>query len=368
MSDRNIPEFVNLKSSLSNIIPWRKLASFPTPIRKLCFDNVNIWIKRDDLSSESFSGTKIRKLEFILAQAEENGFSNIVTIGGIGSNHCLITARACKQLGLGCTLLLFEQPLNSFVMHNLTEMAKTGVELVLIDAPLESNSFITTIHRIVKQRNAFFIPIGGSSPIGTIGIVDAVFELRNQINEGLLPCPNTIYCANGSGGTVAGIALGVCLAGLNIKIAGVNVGTIPGLNPMFSKDISLCQLISKTQRYLNKLAPDVFSESIIVPMPMLIPDYEGKEYGSIDCINFSLINKLKSISDIDLDPVYTIKAFRAVIDNFNFRDSDEFVLFWLTGKGYSYVNKINTEINLPPSFQKFMIAYENRLLLQDANL
>ncbi|OQA47281.1 MAG: D-cysteine desulfhydrase [Bacteroidetes bacterium ADurb.Bin302] len=346
------PELFRMYPSLNEQIPWRTIAAWPSPIQKIEFANSSLWIKRDDLSSESFSGTKIRKLEFIIADAEKKGFKHIVTIGGIGSNHCVCTAKVCRQLGMDCTLLLFKQPINSFVVKNLTEMAENGVELILIDPPSNDQIYFMSIQRIVKKRNAFFIPLGGSSPVGTIGIVNAVFELKKQIEDGVIPCPNYIYSAHGSGGTLAGLALGVHLAGLSTNVVGVSVGTASDFKKNAIDENVIANLMLKTQLYLYKFLRDTNFVSTKAKSPSVEYKYEGAGYGHISQGESTNIALMQKESGIKLDPVYTAKACEAVLRAVEKSKPDDKILFWLTGKSI-----VDTDIKI--DMASFPVEFQN---------
>jgi D-cysteine desulfhydrase len=208
---------------LEKRLDWILLGDFPTPVRKLerlGFDN--LWIKNDGLSSAVYGGNKIRKLEFILAAAKSRNVGRVITFGGIGTNHGLATTIFCKRLGLSCTLLLFEQPVTRHVKNNMLLFKKYGADLVFYKSLFSAALAYHTIWRI-RHPKACFLFAGGSNPLGTIGFVNAAFELKSQITAGDLPEPAVIFCPAGSNGTLAGLSLGVSLAGLRSRVVGVLV-------------------------------------------------------------------------------------------------------------------------------------------------
>jgi D-cysteine desulfhydrase len=108
-----------------------RLETSPSPVQRLeHLGHGNLWIKREDILSTVYGGNKVRKLEFVLADAIEKHRDRVVTLGALGTNHGLATAIFCQRLGLGCTLLLFDQPVTSYVRRNLLLDHKYGAELV----------------------------------------------------------------------------------------------------------------------------------------------------------------------------------------------------------------------------------------------
>ncbi len=202
-------------------LPWVSLGNFPTAVERvvgLVADSVELWCKRDDRSGTLYGGNKVRKLEFLLGDAEARAVKRVVTVGGIGSHHVLATAIYARQRGLGSDAVVFPQPLNDHVREQLLCDAACGTRLYptrgYLGVPL-------ALWRARRPPDSLFIAAGGSSPLGTLGYVDAGLELRAQIAAGELPCPDVIYVALGSGGTVAGLSLG--LGDLPTQIVAVRV-------------------------------------------------------------------------------------------------------------------------------------------------
>jgi len=203
--------------------PRISLGRFPTPVQRLNqMGDTNLWIKRDDLSSPVYGGNKIRKLEFILGEAKRRKSAHIITFGGIGTNHGLATAIFCNKLGINCTLLLFYQPVTAGVKKNLLLFNKYKAATIY-----KTTLWKTVVSYYLLQRfkypGAYFVYAGGSNPEGTIGYVNAAFELKEQINRGEIPEPEVIICPLGSGGTLAGLSLGLQLAGMQARLMGVRV-------------------------------------------------------------------------------------------------------------------------------------------------
>jgi D-cysteine desulfhydrase len=214
--------------ALENSVPWIELANLPTPVEALdLHDPVSsrahkLWIKRDDKTSDLYGGNKVRKLEFVLAQAIQQGKKELATFGATGTNHGVATALFCQQQGINCKILLFDQPVTEAVQNNLRLMQQFGAQL-----EYAGTMFRTVLRfywdRLLHGKTAYYLFAGGSNVAGCIGFVNAAFELREQIEQGQAPEPDLIYCPVGSTSTAAGLALGCQLAGLKSRVIGVRV-------------------------------------------------------------------------------------------------------------------------------------------------
>ncbi len=202
--------------------PKLTLAHLPTPItHSPALDRLvgaEVWVKRDDMSSGAAAGNKIRKLEYLLADAQRQGATDVISCGGKQSNHARATAISCAELGLRSHLLLRtehpEQP--PALSANLLLDRLTGAELRFISFA-EYRRRGELMQALADELTArglrpYVIPEGGSNGLGSLGYVDAVAELQQQLAGGLGggPAPyDAIVHACGSGGTAAGIALGL---------------------------------------------------------------------------------------------------------------------------------------------------------------
>ena len=208
---------------LARKLPYIDLGVFPTPVHSLPHLGVeNLWIKRDDLSSPVYGGNKIRKLAFILAEARQKKRKHLVTLGGIGTHHGLASAIFSHRLGIKCTLLLYHQPVTANVQLVLLLLAKFRARLVYQKTLWRTLLSYYLLYRF-RYPAAYFVYPGGSSAVGTLGYVNAALELKDQIDQGVLPEPGQIFCPLGSGGSLAGLALGLQLIGLSSRAVGVRV-------------------------------------------------------------------------------------------------------------------------------------------------
>jgi len=321
------PILIQRYPGLEEKVPWTALGNFPTPIQRLTrVGPANLWIKRDDLSSHIYGGNKIRKLEHILADVQEKKKKKVVTMGGIGTNHGLATAIFCHRLGIGCDLLLFKQPVTKNVKQNLRLFYRYGTNISYRKTLWGTVFDFYLLHRI-RQPGAYFLFAGGSTPLGTVGFVNAAFELKDQIDQGEMPEPKKIFCALGSNGTLAGLALGAKLAGLKSHIVGIRV-TAPRLGPFpASTPKAVDTLVRQTHGLLRKCCPEI--PGTPVPSPEIVDNYFGGAYGRVTETGRATYHLVKEKEGIALDPTYTAKTFAGVLDAAKKEDTAP-VLYWHT--------------------------------------
>ena len=302
---RKYPE---LNRSLARI----SLGAFPTPVQQLNWQGYeNLWIKRDDLSSPVYGGNKIRKLEFILAEGRKRHTRHLVTFGGLGTNHGLATAIFCDRLGIACTLLLFQQPITENLKQNLLLLEKHHARIIYKKTRWRTVLAYYLFYRI-KFPRAYFVFAGGSNPAGTIGYVNAAFELKEQIEKREIPEPEVVFCPLGSGGTLAGLSLGLQLTGLQTRAVGVRVSE-SHLGPfqVCTQD-TVEKLMNQTYGYIKKRCRHL--PEVSLPAPSILAEYFGKGYGEPIEAGNRVYEQLKETDGIALDPTYTAKTFAAVND------------------------------------------------------
>jgi 1-aminocyclopropane-1-carboxylate deaminase/D-cysteine desulfhydrase-like pyridoxal-dependent ACC family enzyme len=276
---------------LEKAVSWVPLGNFPTPVHQLTnLGHSNLWIKRDDLSSPLYGGNKVRKLEFVLGDVKARGKKEVVTIGGIGTNHGLATAIYCHRLGLDATLIVFDQPVTRFVRQNLLLFQKHKARLVYAQS-LVGASVKYYITERLKRPDAYFLYAGGSSPVGTLGFVNAAFELKKQIERGQMPEPRYIICPLGSNGTMAGLALGP----LHLATAR-----------------SVRSLMQRTYRLLKSGSPAV--PDVTLGSQRVFHEYFGGEYGLPTAEGMEALRLFGEREGIKLEPTYTAKTCACLLD------------------------------------------------------
>jgi D-cysteine desulfhydrase len=290
--------------------PRLPLAMLPTPLQLLSRLSAEqagprIWVKRDDLTGSVLSGNKVRKLEFSLAQALAEGCDSIITCGGSQSNHCRATALLCAQLGLHCTLVLrgvAEPPYDGNLLLDELAGADISIHPERIYQPNLDQLLADAAARLRAQgRRPFIIPTGASDGIGLWGYAAACRELREDFaRHGI--APRHIVCATGSGGTQGGLNAGVALEGIDAAVWGVAVCD----GEAWFQNKVRCDLREWQQRYAVPL--DIESLPVRV-----IDGYVGPGYGQSDPEVFATIRRVARTEGLVLDPVYTGKAFHALL-------------------------------------------------------
>ncbi len=297
---------------LPTMPPRLALAQLPTPLQPLdrLSESLNLgprlWVKRDDLTGSMLTGNKVRKLEFTLAQALEEGADTIITCGGVQSNHCRATALLCAQLGLRCHLILRGEPA-ACPDGNLMLDVLAGAHIDFYPAR-EYQSRLSALLEQARSdyaragRHAFIIPTGASDGIGVWGYLNAARELAQDFIA-LNMTPEHIICATGSGGTQAGLTLGNQLYGLGSTVWGVNV-------------------CDDEAWFLNKVHADVTDWNSRYQAgydlqsldTRVIDGYVGPGYAIAEAPVFHTIALLARTEGLILDPVYTGKAFHGMIE------------------------------------------------------
>jgi hypothetical protein len=187
-------------------------------------------VKREDAISPVYGGNKVRRYEYVLADVKARGARRVVTAGGYGSTQVMATARFCQHLGIGCTAVLFDQPVTRFVQRAMRVDVTAGAELVY------GGSYLRTALETVRARYAssdnYLILPGAAEPLATLGYLDAVLELAAQVESGAMPRPDVMVLPTGSSGTLAALALGCAWLGWGHRGGGRShcdpVGVQPG--------------------------------------------------------------------------------------------------------------------------------------------
>jgi D-cysteine desulfhydrase len=205
------------------------LATLPTPIEELPPPRGfrgRVFVKRDDLTSALYGGNKIRKFEQVLADVQRRGARAIVTVGAIGSNQALAAAIHGRALGFDVEVSLGRQPVTDEVRRNLCGMIAAGARVRYAGGLV--GAFVNAAAAVWTRRRAgqptAYVPLGATTPLGTIGYVSAALELAEQVRRGECPAPDRIFVAAGTGGTAAGLLVGCRMAGLATRITAVRAG------------------------------------------------------------------------------------------------------------------------------------------------
>jgi 1-aminocyclopropane-1-carboxylate deaminase/D-cysteine desulfhydrase-like pyridoxal-dependent ACC family enzyme len=330
-----LPLFTVFKK-LGEVLPYCQLGTLPTPVSPMSslttkLGGPDLYIKRDDLSGSLYGGNKIRKLEFILADALRKNCKRVITSGAAGSNHALATALYSARCGLQPTLMLFEQPLSPAIGPTLLADYAAGAEMhhdTTYTQHVRHLRDITEHHRLQDGEAPYLIPAGGSSVTGTAGFVNAAFELRQQLTSSGLPIPETIFTALGTMGTAAGLLLGLKTAGISSHLVAVQV--VPDVVANFG---GFKTLYDETNTFLHRLDPSFPLAPLSSDDVSIVTDFLGDGYGFPTAEGTEAIALFKKYESISLDPVYTGKTAAALIHHCLLKTKNNSpgpVLFWNT--------------------------------------
>ncbi|HEY6560038.1 MAG TPA: pyridoxal-phosphate dependent enzyme [Polyangiaceae bacterium] len=202
---------------LARELPWAELGDFPTPVspldglaRALDMPELELYEKRDDVSSAVYGGNKVRTLEVLLGQARDRGCGHVFATGAFGSNHAVATALHAPRLGLSAGAVLFPQPRSWAALENLRAVLSTGVPLRALGhwSLLPFGMAMTSISQKRRGHRPFIMVPGGATPLGALGYVSAAFELAEQVEARVLPRPEQVIIGVGSTCTSAGLLVG----------------------------------------------------------------------------------------------------------------------------------------------------------------
>lgn len=279
-----------------NTFKKEQLGLFPTPLHYL--PNIskelgtNIWIKRDDLCGVALGGNKVRKLEYLLADAKEKGYDLVMTTGQAQSNHAMLTAACAKRMGMDCILVLKER--------GITERKGNQILNYLMDAEVrfvDTDSYDEIYEKMDEiaaemGRKVYKIPCGGSNALGSLGYIDCMKEVSEAGQKF-----DHIVCACGSGGTAAGTILGAKMYMPETHVMCSMVDSDPF-------DVIVPELM--------KEAVELLDSDVEIPVPDLV-DMCGPGYSIPSEDGNEAISMMMKLEGIVLDTCYTGKAFAGLV-------------------------------------------------------
>lgn len=288
--------------------PRLELLGAPTPLEHLPrlsdYLGRDIFIKRDDFTPVAMGGNKLRKLEFLAADALREGADVLLTAGAIQSNHVRQTAAVAARLGLKCVALL-ENPIGTHAENYLSNgnrllLDLMDAEVVMVDAlnnPAEQ--LAEQAARLEAQGfRPYIVPVGGSNALGALGYVECAQEIAHQ-SEGVVDFA-AVVVASGSAGTHAGLAVGLEHLLPETELVGVTVSRqVEAQLPLVER---LRQSLAETLKVQAK-APIT-----------LWDDYFAPRYGEPNDEGMAAVKLLARLEGILLDPVYTGKAMAGLLD------------------------------------------------------
>jgi 1-aminocyclopropane-1-carboxylate deaminase/D-cysteine desulfhydrase-like pyridoxal-dependent ACC family enzyme len=306
-------------------LPSIPLGPGPTPVEELprlraaLGGGPRLLVKRDDAIAFAFGGNKVRKMRLVAAQAREAGADTLITTGGVQSNHARVTAAAAAKLGLRCVLVANGAPAGRPTANALLDRL-LGADVRYVASREERAPAMDRAAEEVRQSGGTpcVIPLGASTPLGAAAFVDAIAELREQIDP-----PDVIIHATSSGGTQAGLVAGCALAGWATRVVGI------------SADESAASLERDIRGILSGLGPLLGFDAHRFDQVRLEVDaaFAGAGYGIPTQDSQAAIELAARSEALFLDPTYTAKAMAGLIAYvrrglFSAQDT---MLFWHTG-------------------------------------
>ncbi len=308
----------------------------PTPVRRLVELERQapgagaIWLKDDGVYGGAWGGNKARKLEWILPDVRRKGRSAIFTMGGLATNHGLATALYASEHGLRTVLALVDQPVDENVRRQLARIERSGARVYRTHGTIGTVAALPLIYAANmdwrRLRPPYFLPVGGSSPLGTLGYVEAALELGDQVERGELPPPAHVIVALGSGGTAAGLLLGLALAGLEARVLAIQV------NDRFPLDAArLTRLAARARGLLRRRGARLPQAAVSAAGVRVETRWLGGGYGHRTEEAEQALDLALRAEGLRLEPVYTAKAVAALLGLRSAGDlGDGPVLYWHT--------------------------------------
>ena len=295
-----------LAPQLSRIVEPEDLGVVATPLRSepglaAALGLRELWVKRDDLSHPAYGGSKVRALEMHLGAAR--GRPGVFTVGPWGSHHVVATAVFARRCGLPVHALLVPQPQTPEVPGAKERLEALGVEVTWCERTWDVP--FAALRAVWRARGCLTIPPGGTSPLGVLGLAEVGLELAAAAERGDIPFPDRIVVPVGSAGTVAGILLGLGLAGQPIPVDGVRV--VP---PWWAPRRRVSSLVRSA---LRLIARSGWRPPFRLPPLRLVDGVVGPGYGHPTESGRQLAQLVQETGTFRVETTYTAKALSILL-------------------------------------------------------
>ncbi len=309
------PHLFRLHPRLEGRIAWVRLGDLPTPVSPMPGLGAhagfpNLWVKRDDLSSPVYGGNKVRKLEFTLADAVRRGRGTVITFGALGSNHVLATTVHGRGLGLRTVGVFVPQPVQEYLRTNVLCNQACGCQIEYIEAraclPVRALRLYASMR--LAGREPTLLWMGGSSTLGVLGYVEAGLEIAAQVQAGLLPEPAFAFVPAGTGGTLAGLHLGLALAGLRTRAVGVRV-----LERTLVNEHVVALLARRAHALLARLDPSVPEVRVDAGNVLMLHGHAGSRYARFTARGLEAVALARDLEGLHLEGTYSGKALAGMM-------------------------------------------------------
>ncbi|MBU1008074.1 pyridoxal-phosphate dependent enzyme [Candidatus Dependentiae bacterium] len=359
----SLPYILKKLPALQTKIPYISLSNAPTPVKKLSRLGENIgvgalYFKDDGLNAQPFGGNKIRKLEFLFADAIYSGAKSVITIGDAGSNCVLATLAQAKRVGFEDVYCLLGPQLNtSYVRRNLLLDLSYGGIIKYYESEATQSKAIVKLSETLREKKQFpyIVSWGATCPIGFLGYMNAAIELKEQIARGELPEPDYIYVPLGSAGTAGGLILGAQLAGLKCKVIPVAISGLGG--SAYYRTERLAERINEAIDFFVKLDPTFPIKNVLPSELEHRENFANYVYAEVIEDVSKELRKLFDFEGIKLEGTYTGKALAVMLSDIAGDESlrNKNILFWNTfcyGTFEDVTKKISYK-DLPKGLHKY---------------
>lgn len=301
-------------------LPRASLGAFPSRVERLRVGGAELWLKRDDLDAPMGGGNKVRSLEFLLGGVRAG--DTVITLGGEGSTHVLATAVHASRLGARTVAVRWHHEMHDTARIVAQRAAERCARVITVRGGVAAALPLALAMHGVHRRTRW-VPIGGSSPLGALGHVNAALELAAQVDAGELPEPSRIIVPLGSGGTAAGLALGLAIAGLRSVVTGVRVAPRIATNRWRT-----LRLAARTARLVERLCGQALPDA--GPRLLVDHDWYGGAYGRPLARGSVAAATLREAGGPVVEATYGAKALAAALAAARAGDAGGPVLFWMT--------------------------------------
>ncbi len=320
--------------TLRDRLPWIALATLPTPIEALPSPDGfrgRLFVKRDDLTSPLYGGNKVRKFEYLLADAQRRGARALVTAGGIGSNQGLAAALHGAALGFEVELSLGWQPVTETVRRAVRGMVAAGARIRYAGGAVGMilNAAAAMRDRRRAGETPYYIPIGATNALSSVGHVAAALELAAQVRSGEVPEPDRLFVPAGTCGTAAGLLVGCRVAGLRTRVMAVRV-----VDRVLANTPLIRWRARRVAALLARLDPAIPRVRIGRREVDVVGGFVGESYGAPTRAAEQAL--AWAAPRLRLETTYSGKALAACLAWCRDRAAGETVLFWNTHNSASF--------------------------------
>jgi len=309
----------------------------------------SLTVKRDDLLVPLCGGSKVRKLDLLLATPRFTAADTWHSVGALGSGHLVTAAGAAAELGHRFVAHCFWEPPLADVYAKLAYTASVSSEVRAYSSRVALVCRRPDLLVGLDTRGAAVIPPGASCAAGAAGMAEGAHELARQVRSGELPTPDVAVVALGSGGCAAGLALGLALAGLPTRVLAIAVVERP-LTPSWR----LRALIRAAARFMAAHGVPEAMSAARRARCQIVRGYVGPGYGRASAASQAACLRLAP-HDLALEPIYTGKAMAALLALAP-RLVGAQVLFWNTTQRALPAAPEDWQTKLPPALARRLAA------------